>query len=116
MSNHVTATQSKIIILRYTDNVKTLVNCQDWRADAIVNAISKRLEDLDECYEWYRCVWYVDNVLNSYGLSQCMLYEGSTILNPEHTIWINHPYDLGENETERDVQKYYPNYRRNENE
>lgn len=109
MSNHVTATQSKIILLRYTDNVKTLVNCQDWRADAIANAISESIKDVDESY-----VWYIDNVLNSYGLSQCMLHEGSKILKPERTIWVQNPYDLGENETEQDVQKYYPNYRRNE--
>lgn len=111
MSDHVTATQSKIILIEYSDKVKTLVNCQDWKADAIVNAILERLIDVDECY-----VWYIDNVLNSYGLSQCMLHDGSIILEPENVIWVQNPYDLGENETEQDVQKYYPNYRRTEDE
>ena len=106
MSNHITATQSKIILIEYSDKVKTLVNCQDWHEDAIRNAILENLIYVDKSY-----VWHIDNVLNSYGLSQCMLPQGSIILKPENTIWVQNPYDLGENETEQDVQKYYPNYK-----
>lgn len=108
MSNHVTATQSKIILIIYSDSVKTLVNCQDWRADGILSNILNRLVDVNK-----RWVWHIDNLLNSYGLSQCMLPEGSVITNAEEYIWLSKPYDLGENETEQDVQKYYPNWRLN---
>ena len=111
MSNHVTATQSKIILLKYSDGINTIVNCQDWKADAIVSNILNGLIYVDERY-----VWHIDDILNSYGLSQCMLPQGSTITHPEELIWVSNPYDLGENETEQDVQKYYPNYRRDEDE
>lgn len=107
MSNHVTATQSKIILIKYSDGINTIVNCQDWRADAIVSNILNRLVDVHEDY-----VWHIDSLLNSYGLSQCMLPEGSTIVHPEEFIMLAKPYDLGENETEQDVQKYYPNWRK----
>lgn len=108
MSNHVTATQSKLILIKYSDGVNTIVNCQDWRADAILSNILNILVDVKERY-----VWNIDNLLNSYNLSQCMLPEGSTITHPEEFIWLSKPYDLGENETEQDVQKYYPNWRLN---
>lgn len=108
MSNHVTATQSKIIVLRYSDKVKTLINCQSYLVEPIENKILNIIVDEKE-----DIVWHIDSLLNSYGLSQCMLPQGSIILGPEEKILINHPYDLGENETEQDVQKYYPNWRLN---
>lgn len=111
MSNHVTATQSKIILIEYSDKVKTLINCQSYHVEPIVYKILNILIEEKE-----EIVSHIDNLLNSYGLSQCMLPQGSIILGPEENILINHPYDLGENETEQDVQKYYPNYRRKENE
>ena len=106
MSNHVTATESKIILIKYADGVKTLVNCQDWDAKYIAHQII----EISNSYK-HDTVWYIDSMLNDYNLSQCMLSQDCIIVGAEEVVITERPYTLGENETEKDVQKYYPNWK-----
>lgn len=121
MSNHVTATQNKLVAVCYS-NLKTYIPTFDFTEDYVLGLVNRGIKN----YEYYLqkgenypgITWHIDSALNAKYLAQCMVNIKS-INSPMKYIVVKYPYDLGENETEQDVQKYYPNYkcpRRNEDE
>lgn len=117
MSNHITATQSKLVVICYGDGVRTIVPTLDWEKSYIIESIHKAIKYFKEDYEEDSpcgIVWHIDSMLNSIGTSQCMINADFKI--PMNYIDLPYRYDLGENETEKDVQNYYKNYKYKKNE
>lgn len=117
MSNRITATQSELVVICYGDGVRTVVPTLDWKKSYIIENIHKAIKYFKEDYEedsHIGVVWHIDSMLNSIGTSQCMINANFKI--PMHYIDLPYRYDLGENETEKDVQNYYKNYKYIKNE
>lgn len=108
MSNHRTASWGFLLILKYSNGVKTLVPIVEWSKDYALKEINKAIKkgENGNCV-----VWNIDYCLN-YNLetSQYFLPESFNDFSIGEVIEINRPYDLGENEEVEDVQKFYPNY------
>ena len=121
MSNHITATQSKLIILCYKGGVFTFVPTFDYKRSYVENCIKERIEYFKDNYQYFEdspcgITWNIDSLLNGLGLAQTMMYEDNNMTGRSFCICIPYYYDLGENETEEDVQKYYANYKYKKNE
>ena len=117
MSNHITATQSKLVVICYADGIVTVVPTLGWAKSYIIEKINKAMEYFKKDYEedsHIGVTWHIDSMLNSIGTSQCMINADFDI--PMHYIDLPYRYDLGENETEKDVQNYYKNYKYKKNE
>lgn len=117
MSNHITAAESKFILLEYVNGIKTLVPTFDWLPEvvkqAIQNAINHFVEDFDPDLHC-GVVWHIDSMLNNrFSLAQS-LFNGE-IKNKVYYIGIPYYYDLGENETEKDIQEVFPDYEYKDN-
>lgn len=113
MSNHVTATQNSLIMILYSDLI-TYVPTYDYKEEYVIDLVKQGIKN----YEHYKqqgedypgITWHIDSVLNANGFAQCMVnikYLASHL----NCVSVNYPYDLGENETEQDVQKHYPHWR-----
>lgn len=114
MSNHITATQNKLVAVCYS-NLKTYIPTYDFTEDYVLGLVSqgiKNYEDYLQKGENYPGItWHIDSVLNANGLAQCMVNIKS-IDSPMKFVVVKYPYDLGENETISDVLIHYPYYNR----
>ena len=117
MSNHITAAESKFILLEYVNGIKTLVPTFDWLPEAIKEAIQKAINYFVEDFDPDSpcgVVWNIDLMLNNrFSLAQS-LFNGE-IKNKVYYIGIPYYYDLGENETEKDIQEVFPDYEYKDN-
>ena len=117
MSNHITAAESKLILLEYANGVKTLVPTFDWLPEAIKEAIQKAINYFVEEFDpdsSCGVVWNIDSMLNSrFSLAQS-LFNGE-IRNKVEYIGIPYYYDLGENETEEEIREVFPDYEYKDN-
>lgn len=106
MSNHRTASWGFLLILKYSNGVKTLVPIIEYNKDYALEIINNAIKEKEDCV-----VWNIDYCLN-YKLetAQYFLPESFNDFSIGEIIEINRPYDLGENEEVEDVQKFYPNY------
>lgn len=112
MSNHITAIQSKLIVICYADGVRTVVPTLDWSKAYVIDRIHRAVEYFKQDYDddtHIGVVWHIDSVLNGLGTSQCMV--NAKFNSPMHYIDLPYRYDLGENETEEDVKIFYKNYK-----
>ena len=117
MSNHITASESQFILLEYINGIKTLVPTFDWLPEAIREAIQKAINYFIEDFDPESpcgVVWHIDSMLNSrFSLAQS-LFNGE-IKNKADYIGIPYYYDLGENETEEEIQEVFPDYEYKDN-
>lgn len=113
MSNHITATQNKLVAVCYP-NLKTYIPTYDFTEDYVLSLVSQGIKNYEDNLQkgenYPGITWHIDSVLNANGLAQCMINIKS-IDSPMKFISVKYPYDLGENETISDVLIHYPYYK-----
>lgn len=124
MSNHKTALHNETILILWSNGVCTLIPCNEYKAKPIFEKIVEEIkgwkQDRDQQLEFLKIdkecgvcgiVWHLDSLLNySYGLQQLML-RGIENFIPTCFLQLDEPYDLGEEETEQEMRKWYTNYK-----
>ena len=124
MANHITATENKLLILEYTNGIRTVIIGHGYNSKFVMNSIMERIQkrqeeiihdiekDLKEDgYVSCGYVWHIDSDLNfDYNLSQCLIGPND-LLERADIYKLPFPYDLGENEEIEDILKYYPDYK-----
>lgn len=110
MSNHISPSEVEMVILKFKNDVKVLVNCNDWSKKVIKKVVENEVYNFKITQE-SSLVWELESSLQyDFGLTMALL-DKNDILSRVEVIEIPYPYDLGEQETEADIQKLYPEYK-----
>lgn len=117
MSNHLGL--SKVILIKYSNGIRTLVPCASWIPEAIVEAIQNEMpqwslerdENIKESIYVGNIVWSLESLLEyRFYTYQILLHPNDQITHPDAVLELKEPYDLGESDSVEDIQKFYPNY------
>jgi hypothetical protein len=105
MSNHITAGNTPFVKLIYSNGITTLIPCFNYCAEYVSKKLKQRIkeyeEDKDDTNQ--RIVPYIDFTCN-YILNSAQLFADANENMIAETIYVSHPYDLGENETVEQIE------------
>ena len=108
MSNHITASWGKLFILKYINGINTLVPVNEFNEEYAVKVIKESIKNAEREHT----VRKIDSCLNNcLFTSQYFLPENFKDFSIGKVIEVEKPYDYGENETIKDIKKYYSNYK-----
>jgi len=102
MSNHITAGNTPFIKLKYNNGVTTLVPCFNYSAEYVSQKLKQTIKGYKDD-DPFGIVRYIDFTCN-HILNSAQLFADANKNMIAKIINIPHPYDLGENETAKQIE------------
>jgi hypothetical protein len=103
MGNHITAGNVLFIKLKYNNGITTLVPCFNYGAEYVSRKLKQTIEGYKDD-DPFGIVRYIDFTCN-YILNSAQLFASANEIMIAETIHVPHPYDLGENETVKQIER-----------
>lgn len=103
MSNHITAGNTLFIKLKYNNGITTLVPCFNYSAEYVLQKLKQTIKGYKKD-DPFGIVRYIDYTCN-HILNSAQLFADANKNMIAKTIRVSHPYDLGENETVKQIER-----------